>query len=275
MHPNLDPEFALELLAGPNRNDNKYSRGVVGFVTGSQHYPGAALLGLAASYELEVGMACYLGPKYVTDLVLSNRPETILGIERAKALVVGSGVADSETGEQRQNILEASTLGLPMVVDAGALQILDPDSLKAPAVLTPHAGEAERLFEKLGHQRHRKDIEANPTGSAWELAELTGKVVLLKGSISVLALRGEQPIESGPGSIHLATAGTGDVLAGMIGALAAKFVGDSTEITPLVLRDIALLANQLHSEAAELAAKKGRFGASAVCESISEAANPS
>lgn len=273
MHPNLDPEFALKLLAQPTSNDNKYTRGVVGFVTGSEAYPGAALLGLAAAYELAIGMVCYIGPRAVSDFVLSNRPETILGLEKAKVIVVGSGVLDSETGEQRQNILEATTYGVPLVIDAGALQILDVEKLQSPAILTPHAGEAQKLFEKLGHHRIRKDIEANPTASAWELAELTGQVVLLKGNLSVVALKGKPPIESGPGSVHLATAGTGDVLAGMIGALVSKYLASGQEVTLEALRDIALLANQLHSEAAELAAAEGKFGASAVCEAISEAAS--
>ena len=271
MHPELDPDFAVELLAPAKTSDNKYTRGVVGFVTGSDQYPGAALLGLAAAYELGIGMACYLGPKSVGDLVLSNRPETILGVEKAKVLVVGSGLSDFESGEQRQNVLHAASLGLPLVIDAGALQLLDVTKLQTAAILTPHAGEAQKLFEKLGHPRSRKDIEANPTGSAWELAELTGQLVLLKGSISVLALKGQQPIESGPGSTHLATAGTGDLLAGMIGALAAKYIASQKLLTLEAFRDIALLANQLHSEAAELAAAKGKFGASAICEEISVA----
>lgn len=275
MHPELNPDFAIELLAPATPADNKYTRGVVGFVTGSDQYPGAALLGLAAAYELGIGMACYLGPKTVGDLVLSNRPETILGVEKAKVLVVGSGISDFESGEQSQNVLHAASLGLPLVIDAGALQLLDVTKLQTAAILTPHAGEAQKLFEKLGHPRARKDIEANPTGSAWELAELTGQLVLLKGNISVLALKGHQPIESGPGSTHLATAGTGDLLAGMIGALAAKHIALQKPLTLEAFRDIALLANQLHSEAAELAAAKGKFGASAICEEISVAASDS
>lgn len=273
MHPNLEPDFAAALFAEAKATDNKYSRGVVGFVTGSEAYIGAALLGLEAAYELQIGMACYQGPKRVTELVLSVRPETITGIEKAKVLVVGSGVDDSDPGEQRQNILAAQSLNIPMVIDAGALQILDFEKLSAPAILTPHAGEAEKLFAKLGHTRASKDIAANPSASAWELAELTGQVILLKGSISVLALKGQAPLESGPGSVHLATAGTGDVLAGMIGALAAKYVAADKTLTLEILRDIGLVATQLHSEAAELAASRGDYGASAICRAISEASS--
>ncbi|MFM7014613.1 MAG: NAD(P)H-hydrate dehydratase [Actinomycetota bacterium] len=273
MHPNLDPEFATELLRPASQSDDKYSRGTVGFVTGSEKYPGAALLGIEAAFEVGIGMVSYLGPKSVSDLVLSNRPEVVLGIQKANALVLGSGISESGDEAQNENLSLSVGLDLPLVIDAGAISILDLESINSPAIITPHAGEAERLFAQLGHSRKRIDIEANPAGSAWELANLTGKLVLLKGSLSVLALKGEEPIESGPGSPHLATAGTGDVLAGMIGALAAKYVAATGNITNLILRDIALVASQLHSEAAELAAAKGEFGASKIAGAISEAIN--
>jgi ADP-dependent NAD(P)H-hydrate dehydratase / NAD(P)H-hydrate epimerase len=272
MHPNLNPDFATQLLADAKANDNKYSRGVVGFVTGSERYPGAALLGLEAAYELGIGMCEYSGPKEVSNLVLTKRPETVLGINKSKVLVIGSGIADDDTGQQVVNLLEASAMGIPLVIDAGALQVVDCASISSVAILTPHVGEAERLFARLGHIRHQKDIAANMAGSAQELSELTGQAVLLKGSLSVLAIAGFAPIESGPGSAHLATAGTGDVLAGMIGALAARFVAQGGDLGLSALRDCALLANQLHSEAAEVAAERGEFGASAVCGAISDVA---
>lgn len=255
--------------AGPS--DNKYSRGSVGFVTGSEQYPGAALLGINAAFELSVGMVQYLGPERVANLMLSNRPEVVLGIECSKVLVIGSGTT-VESHEQSENLAKAVDSGLPLVIDAGALDVVDFAKVEQ-SILTPHSKEAERLFARFGRIRHRKDVEGNPVGSAQELAELTGQVVLLKGSISVLALAGEAPIESGPGSPHLAQAGTGDVLAGMIGALAAKLIANGDELTKLRFRDVALVANQLHSEAAEIAASKGEFGASAVCAAISETIN--
>lgn len=270
MHPQLDPEFATRLLQPASSSDTKYTRGTVGFVTGSEKYPGAALLGINAAFELGIGMVRYQGPEQVSNLVLSNRPEVVLGLDRAAVLVLGSGVSDDEQGIQETNLLAARELNLPMVIDAGALQKLDLGEIKSPCILTPHAHEAERLFAKFGHRRLAKDITANPVASAVELSQLVNAVVLLKGSITVLALDGQLPIESGPGSTHLATAGTGDVLAGMIGALAAKHIAHGETLTPLALRDIALLANQLHSEAAEVAAENGKFGASAVCDAISD-----
>lgn len=268
MHPELDPDFATELLRVPGAQDNKYSRGCVGFVTGSSDYPGAALLGINAAFELEVGMVKYLGPASVSNLVLGQRPEVVLGLEKSDFLVVGSGISDSNH-DQLENLDSAVKSHKPLLIDAGALQLIDL-SLVDIGILTPHAKEAERLFAKYGHHRAAKDIAGNPVASAIELAEITDLVVLLKGSISVLALKGEAPIESGPGSAHLAQAGTGDLLAGMIGALSAKLIASGRELTSVLLRDVALLANQLHSEAAEVAASKGEFGASAISAAISE-----
>jgi ADP-dependent NAD(P)H-hydrate dehydratase / NAD(P)H-hydrate epimerase len=268
MHPELDPDFATELLRSPGAKDNKYSRGCVGFVSGSGEYPGAALLGINAAFELEVGMVQYLGPAIVSNLVLSQRPEVVLGIEKSDFLVVGSGISDSNQ-DQLQNLEAAVNTGKPMLIDGGAMQLVDLTAVEC-GILTPHAKEAERLFAKYGHHRAAKDISGNPVASAIELAEITNLVVLLKGSISVLALKGQPPIESGRGSAHLAQAGTGDLLAGMIGALAAKLIASGRELTSVLLRDVALLANQLHSEAAEVAAARGEFGASAISTAISE-----
>lgn len=268
----LKPDFVVSLLRPADANSNKYNRGVVGFVTGSDKYPGAALLGINAAHELSVGMCEYLGPKSVSDLVLANRPETVLGISKSKVLVVGSGIPEDGTDSQLGNLRIASQQNLPMVIDAGALQLMDLGNLSKPAILTPHLKEAERLFARLGQIRSSAEINARSVESAEALAELTGLVVLLKGNTSVLALSGKEPIELGPGSPHLATAGTGDLLAGMIGALAAKFVADGGDLSNERFREVATLACWLHSKAAEIAAARGEYGASLICEAISEAA---
>lgn len=269
MHPSVNPDFATELLTPADFLDDKYSRGTVGFVTGSEKYPGAALLGINSAFELGIGMVRYLGPQSVSNFVLGNRPETVLGLDRASALVLGSGITDDEIGEQKANLIAAAGLGLPMVIDAGALQILDLKSITAPAVITPHAAEAQRLLNKLGEDWTKEEVLEQGQEAATILAEQTGLAVLLKGSTSFVAIPGFEPMQSGPGSTHLATAGTGDVLAGMIGTLIAKAIARSLPITTGSLAEIALIANQLHSEAAEWAAARGQFGASAVCDAIS------
>lgn len=269
MHPSVNPEFATELLAPAEFFDDKYSRGTIGFITGSERYPGAALLGINSAFELGIGMVRYLGPDMVSNLVLSNRPETVLGLDRASVLVLGSGIADDEVGIQRENILSVQGHSVPMVIDAGAMQILDLEKISGPAVITPHSAEAQRLLAKLGEDWTKEEVDREGQEAATILAEKTGLAVLLKGNISYVAIPGFEPMESGPGSTHLATAGTGDVLAGMVGTLIAKAIARQLPITIGSIAEIALIANQLHSEAADWAAQRGQFGASAVCDAIS------
>lgn len=269
MHPSVNPEFATELLAPAEFYDDKYSRGTIGFITGSEKYPGAALLGINSAFELGIGMVRYLGPERVSNLVLSNRPETVLGLDRASVLVLGSGVADDEVGEQRQNILDQQDTDVPKVIDAGAMQILDLAKVSSPAIITPHLAEAHRLLNRLGEDWTTEEVDAEAEEAAVMLAEKTQLAVLLKGNISFVAIPGFEPMQSGPGSTHLATAGTGDVLAGMIGTLIAKAIAKNLPITTGSIAEIALIANQLHSEAADWAAQHGQFGASAVCDAIS------
>lgn len=265
----LDSAFASSLLRKPGPLDNKYTRGSVGFVTGSSDYPGAALLGIHAAFEVGIGIVEFLGPKAVADFVISIRPEVIPGIKKSRALVVGSGVSPTDEF-QVSNVQAALMLGLPMIIDAQALQLASFEKLSALFLVTPHAKEAERLFRRFGIERNATEIAANPLASAGELADLVGGTVLLKGSTTVIAASGFPPIEIGPLSPHLATAGTGDVLAGLIAALVAKQIAREGSITQVQLRDCAIIGNLLLSEAAELAAERGDFGASEIVKCISE-----
>ena len=85
------PEM-LALLKPPTAQDDKYSRGVVGFRTGSVEYPGAAILGVTAAMRTGVGMIRYWGPSEVSNLLLEVRPEVVCGEGKVQAAVLGSGV---------------------------------------------------------------------------------------------------------------------------------------------------------------------------------------
>ena len=78
-------------LRRPTASDDKYSRGVVGVRTGSDRYPGAAVLGVEAAHRTGAGMVRYIGPARAEDLVLARRPETVTGAGRVQAWLVGSG----------------------------------------------------------------------------------------------------------------------------------------------------------------------------------------
>ena len=83
---------AAAWIAEPSASDDKYSRGVLGVATGSDRYPGAAVLGVEAALRTGVGMVRYVGPSRATDLVLARRPEAVPGRGRVQAWLIGSGM---------------------------------------------------------------------------------------------------------------------------------------------------------------------------------------
>ncbi len=220
--------------------DDKYSRGVVGFATGSTDFPGAAILGVTAAMRTGIGMVRYLGPVEVSNLLIEARPEAVLGAGRAQSWVIGSGVPNGDT-----RIVEALAFDGRKIVDAGALTLENLAPLTEQDFITPHSGEAERLG----------------CANVLELTQITKAVVVLKGSVTKVGQRGAASVEIGPNPAALATAGTGDVLAGILGALvAANPKADGVEL--------ARFAVELHAEAARIAADAGPVSALDVAEAI-------
>jgi hydroxyethylthiazole kinase-like uncharacterized protein yjeF len=248
-------ERLKHLLRVPAADDNKYTRGVVGFVTGSEAFPGAALLGVQAAARSSVGMIRYVGPSSVQKLIIEARPEVVLGFGKVDAWVLGSGV-DPADGEQVGNIATAVQTGARCIVDAGALFVVDYVSMAAQsAILTPHAGELARLLDAFG--RHFElDYEAVQAAAA-----MTRQIVILKGNTSLIAHPNGEVVAVGPNAPELSTAGTGDVLAGVLGALVAANPGAD-------LVEVAELGVLLHSEAASRAATQGPVVAMDVVDSL-------
>lgn len=230
----------------PTSTDDKYSRGVVGLRTGSTAYPGAAVLGVEGAWRAGAGMVRWVGPAEVGALVLARRPETVVADGRVGAWVIGSGM----DAEARTRALTSSLKGLlagevAVVVDAGALDLAVGAS--APVVVTPHAGEFARLREALGLPVAELDDPGARADAVVATADALGHVVLLKGADTLVARPGARAIVVRAATPWLATAGAGDVLAGVLGALiAARPDGD--------LAEIAATAAWLHGTAARFAA---------------------
>ena len=254
-----------EFIRKPNAADDKYSRGVVGFITSSEMFPGAALLGITAAMRTGIGMVRYIGPQHVANLVLLSRPETVLQDGRAQAWVVGSGVpVDDEAQASRiRKVVAEKNL---VVVDAGALQIVDFKACAAKCVLTPHAGEAVTLLTSLGHPISRDEVEADPIAAALLIANLTNQLTVLKGNRTVIA-QGTKTYQFDPAPPVLATAGSGDVLAGIIGALLA---GNAESILAgdAELFDVVKAAINLQAQAAALAAEESTVVALDIAEAV-------
>jgi len=167
------------------------------------------------------GMVRYVGPIEPTDRVRARWPEVVPGAGRVQAWVLGPGVDPEAEDGQAAAVREALASGLPCVVDAGALALL-PDRVDGPVLLTPHAGELARLLSARGTQPvERAQVEADPLRHARTAAELTGATVLLKGATTLVVGAGGPARSQADGPHWLATAGSGDVLAGLAGALLA------------------------------------------------------
>ena len=228
----LDHDDVAARWPVPSASDDKYSRGVVGIVAGGESYPGAAVLAVTAAVEAGAGMVRYVGPPTPAGLVAAAVPEAVHGVGRVQAWVVGPGLDASSSGEGASAQLDAARTALrgtePVVVDAGGLDLLDDAVLRGRrdrgTLLTPHAGECGRLLTRLGvDEVPREAVEAAPLERARELARLTGATVLLKGSTTLVVAPGERAtaFSQADAPAWLATAGAGDVLAGLAGALLA------------------------------------------------------
>jgi hydroxyethylthiazole kinase-like uncharacterized protein yjeF len=244
------PADATRWIAVPRADDDKYTRGVLGMVTGSDQYPGAAVLGAEAALHTGIGMLRYLGPSRASDFVLHRRPEAVTSPGRVQAWLLGSGIdPDTLDGVTTNRFAEAVASGVPMVLDAGALSLRA--EATAPVVATPHFRE---LAKATG--RDVSDIADDPARAALEVAELWGATILLKGHRTYVASpSGARHVaESAP--TWLATAGAGDALGGILGALVATHA-DEVAQDPDALAALAATAAVVHGLAAERASAGG------------------
>lgn len=256
----------------PTDADDKYSRGVLGLRTGSEGYPGAAVLGVEAAWRAGIGMVRYLGPERPTLLVLQRRPETVVADGRVQAWAIGSGTDADERTDAETAALRAILDGdVPVVVDAGALDLAV--GARAPRILTPHDREHARLRASLGLPEALTDAVGRES-SARETAAALGAIVVLKGAETIVATPNGWTVCVRSGTPWLATAGTGDVLAGAIGAVvaggAAAGALDSERLGAL-----AATGAWLHGRAAALAAARAAGNTEAAAEARADGATAS
>ncbi|WP_328990954.1 NAD(P)H-hydrate dehydratase [Kribbella sp. NBC_01245] len=220
----------------PHGESDKYSRGVLGLMAGSSQYPGAAVIATSGALGGPVGMIRYGGPDSVAADIRAVHPEVVHGEGRVQAWAVGSGLGQ---GFDRQAVARLLAGPEPVLVDADGLSAID-GPLEAPALLTPHAGELGRLLDVP-----RAEVEARRLEHARTAAERFQATVLLKGSTTVIAAPDGRVRVNTNASAWLATAGSGDVLAGLCGSLLAS------GLSPF---DAAAVGAYLHAAAAHLAA---------------------
>ena len=227
----LDADDVAELLPRPADESDKYRRGVVGVVAGSDTYTGAAALVVGGAARAGAGMVRYVGTSRPADVVRNAWPEAVAtavdevdsdALERAgrvQAWVVGSGLGTDDAAAGAVAAVLATDI--PVVVDADGLTLLaeHPEWLRQrrqPTVLTPHAGEFARLAGV-----DRREVEARRLEHARRLSGELHAHVLLKGSTTLVAEPDGGVWVNSAQTPYLATAGSGDVLTGIIGALLA------------------------------------------------------
>jgi hydroxyethylthiazole kinase-like uncharacterized protein yjeF len=266
--PDLPPATVHQLtdadvgarLAPPTASDDKYSQGVVGIVAGSAVYPGAGVLCTGAALRTRPGLVRYAGT--AAEGVRAAWPEAIVtdgrprDAGRVQAWVIGPGMGTDDAA--RSVLAEVLATGLPVVVDADALTLLaERPSLvrdrSAATLLTPHDREFARFGEEVGADR---------VAAARRLAADLGCTVLLKGEATVVADPDGAAFVNGTGTPWLATAGTGDVLSGIAGAVLA---------TGLPAVEAGAVAAHLHGRTGQLAARRGPLLAGDLVRRLPEA----
>lgn len=273
---------ASRCLSVATDSDSKYSRGVLTVITGSEMYPGAAVLGSAAAARAGIGMVRYVGPVRAQNMVLHTTPEVVASQElqgHCHAYTVGSGVPDKAHTTDASSVQQRTTIAAilakygtetheqatsqsnslaPICVDAGALDLLPQHVYPEKIVITPHAGELASLLQRYDVKTTADEIAQHPRYFARKTACLTGATVLVKGAISLIASPDStQPIyTSSSAPSWLATAGAGDVLAGILGALLAQ---NAMSQHTRSLSELAANAATIHGLAASYAANSNEY----------------
>ncbi len=222
------PSLWIDALPATIADSNKYTRGHA-VVFGGFPQTGAARMAARAAARMGAGLttiavstealpvyAAALESVMVKSISATNDFEQLIADPRVSAFLIGPGAGVSES--TRSRVLQLLSTGKPIVLDADALTVFadDPSALfnaiKGPCVLTPHEGEFGRIFDLQGSREVR----------AVEAAQQSNAVVVLKGSSTVIAAPNNLLIVNENAPPNLATAGSGDVLAGMILGLLAQ-----------------------------------------------------
>ncbi len=253
----LTDDDVADVLPRAAEGDDKYSGGILGVAAGSADYPGAAVLTVGAALRMRSSLVRYVGQ--AAPRVSDAWPEAVVADSapadagRVQAWAVGPGLgSDRRALEVLSDILR---LDLPVVVDADGLRLLSRRRelllrRSAPTVLTPHDREFEAFGSPIGSDR---------LGAVSALAARLGMTVLLKGSATIVVEPEGRAYVNGTGTSALASAGTGDVLTGIIGSLLAAGLPPGLA---------AAAGAHLHGRAGQLAERAGALLASDVIDAL-------
>jgi NAD(P)H-hydrate epimerase len=255
----LVTEAILDRLPHKRDGDNKYSAGSVLVVGGARGMTGAAALAARAAFRADAGYVAIAAPPeslpvletLVVEAVKRPLDDVFDAAKRARALALGPGLGRDQPDLVRRLLEQTS---IPAVVDADALHELQPFRRDAATVLTPHSGELGRLLEEESDW-----VDTHRLAALARAVERFGCVVLLKGADTLVGAPGEGVWVVGGNVPELATAGTGDVLTGIVAAYLAKGMD---------AREAAAAAAVAHRRAARLTGRKRGLVAGDLIEAL-------
>ena len=249
----IDDELIQSIYKPRKKSGHKYTYGHALLYAGSQHMMGAALLSAKACLRSGAGLVTIYAAEERMHIIQTALPEAISSDEndfeiitkKKSAIAIGPGL---EINEVNSNLLKKiiTEWNGPMVIDASALQLLIPliDLLTArktnPAIITPHAGEFEKLFGKTSNDFERATL-------AVEKAATLNCYIILKGHHTLVACPDGSAWFNTTGNSGMATAGSGDVLTGIITGVSAQ---------GYTQKEACLLSVYLHGSAGDIAAAK-------------------
>ena len=251
----------LSLVPRKGPEDNKYTAGSVLVVGGAPGMTGAICLAAAAAFRADAGYVTVAVPEAslpvvevrLLEPVKVRWADALATVEKAGAIAVGPGLGRTDEAMRLRDELLAVG-DVPLVLDADALHDLEPGDWGGRAVLTPHAGELARLLDVESEWVNAHRLEAAARG-----AERFGCICLLKGADTIIASPGEETLVCVADAPGLATAGTGDVLTGVLAAFLAKGVEP---------RFAAAAAATAHGRAARSAGRQAGLIASDVISAL-------
>ncbi|HET9323784.1 MAG TPA: NAD(P)H-hydrate dehydratase [Gaiellaceae bacterium] len=256
-HARVLPEIA-RLVPRRRPGDTKYTAGSVLVVGGSPGMTGAVTLTAEAAFRSDAGYVAVAAPPESLPVIETRLREAVKrpldevwkGVERATALAIGPGL-----GPERHDLVHRllKETDLPAVIDADGLRELRPFERDGPTVLTPHSGELGRL---LGEESSW--VDAHRLQALRRAVEAFRCVVILKGEGTLVGAPGEGPLVAG-GAAPLATAGTGDVLTGVVAAFLAKGMEPRTA---------AAAAVRVHTDAVAASGRRSGLVAGDLLEGI-------
>lgn len=255
----LNDRSLARLIPTRRENGNKSTFGKVLVVAGSQNMAGAAILAARAAFAAGCGMVMVLTDECNRIIMQTAVPEALLAtydgeidtevvenaLEWASCVLIGPGLS---TGDEARDLLDyvmQHSGRMPIVFDADALNIISEDESRMnfagrKAIVTPHVGEMSRLVGMP-----ISEIQSHMTETAEAFAAHHGITVLLKDAVSVISSPGRKTVENHTGNSGMATAGSGDVLAGLITGLVAQGMTNP---------DAAMVGAYMHGRAGEFAA---------------------